>query len=194
MTLTLEDVKTRLGAAAGDWPDARISEVLKAERAAQRSRVDAPSPRPAELDDALLARVEHNLRTTDPDRDVVRVGVDAPGVRALEEPHNRRVPREQRAPDVRPGEVGEQPAPPISSSIAVLEAYVGDNSRRAAAILAAETDRARPRTSLVSHLEALVARDEDPDEDQVDATASPTTTAAATPATGTTATGSTPTA
>lgn len=84
----------------GDWDDERVAAVLAAERSAQRSVLDLPSPRPAEADEALLARVVHNL-TTSTSKSVERIGVQGDGVRELERPWSRR-----RAP-----QPPEDPAP-----------------------------------------------------------------------------------
>lgn len=89
--ITLEDVRKHLAdnKIEGDWDDERVSAVLAAEKAAQRSVLDLPSPRPTEADEALLRRVAHNLATST-SKDVERIGVLADGVRELEQPWSRR--------------------------------------------------------------------------------------------------------
>lgn len=101
--ITLDDVRAHFAESeiAGDWTDERVSAVLAAERSAQRSVLDLPSPRPAEADDALLRRVVHNL-TTSTAKDVERIGINADGVRDLERPWSRRREREEPSPEPTP--------------------------------------------------------------------------------------------
>ncbi|KRB73078.1 hypothetical protein ASE01_20090 [Nocardioides sp. Root190] len=89
--ITIEDTLKHLAenSIAGAWDDERVTAVLAAERAAQRSVLDLPSPRPAEADEALLARVVHNL-TTSTSKTVERIGVQGDGVRELEQRWSRR--------------------------------------------------------------------------------------------------------
>lgn len=73
----------------GEWPTETIAAVLAAERAAQKSVLNVPSPRPVDVDAALLARVVHNLATTDGEP-LARVGINGAGVRDLEAPFSKR--------------------------------------------------------------------------------------------------------
>ena len=94
--ITLEDVRDQLDAIAaldpasvGDWSDETVSAVLAAEHSAQRSVLNVPSPRPVEVDTALMLRVLHNLATTSGEP-LVRVGIHAEGVREIEAPYSKR--------------------------------------------------------------------------------------------------------
>lgn len=89
--ITLADVRKYLddNKIEGDWDDDRVSAVLAVEHGAQRSVLNIPSPRPAEVDDALLRRVAHNL-TTSTSGPVERIGVQGDGVRDLERPWSKR--------------------------------------------------------------------------------------------------------
>lgn len=88
--ITIEDVKKELGKAAEKYDDQAIGGVIAAEYAAQRSVLDIPSPRPAEIDQALLKRALHNLETYDGEQPVRRIGIQGDGVRELEKPWSRR--------------------------------------------------------------------------------------------------------
>lgn len=101
--ITLEDVRKHLAdnTIEGDWDDERVSTVLAAEKGAQRSVLDVPSPRPAQVDEALLRRVVHNL-VTSTSKDVERCGVHGEGVRELEEPWSRRKAQQEIEPSPKP--------------------------------------------------------------------------------------------
>lgn len=87
--ITISDVQEALIEADLDFPDDIVGRVLAAERGHQRSVLDIPSPRPADVDEALVERVVHNLRTTagEPLR---RIGHEAKTVGPLEAPYRRR--------------------------------------------------------------------------------------------------------
>ena len=91
--ITSENVREALP--DGDWSDETVAAVLAAEHSAQRSVLDLPSPRPEDADKALLARVVHNLTTTN-GSPLARVGIDGDGVRDLERPWSRRRAPERR--------------------------------------------------------------------------------------------------
>lgn len=88
--ITIEDVRKDIGKDAEQYDDQTIGAIIGAEYAAQRSILDIPSPRPAEVDQALLKRVAHNLETFKGEEPVRRVGVNADGVRELEREWSRR--------------------------------------------------------------------------------------------------------
>lgn len=88
--IALDDVKKHLGDDAGRWSDEAISAALAAEHSAQRSVTRWSGTRPAELDDALLRRVAHNLAENG-EKGGSRVGVNAPEVRDLEQAYGTRV-------------------------------------------------------------------------------------------------------
>lgn len=91
--INVEDVRKALP--EGEWSDETVAAVLAAEHSAQRSVLDLPSPRPEDADKALLARVVHNLTTTN-GSPLARVGIDGEGVRDLERPWSRRRAPERR--------------------------------------------------------------------------------------------------
>jgi hypothetical protein len=98
--ITLEDVRNMLAALdpaeVGDWSDETVSSVIAAESAHQRSMLNIPKSRPAELDESLMLRVLHNLATTNGEP-LKRVGIQAEGVRELERRWSRRQSREAKA-------------------------------------------------------------------------------------------------
>jgi hypothetical protein len=100
MSLSLADLKDKLpNALVADVPQDVLSAVLAAERTQQRSIVRGDSPRPSELDRALVARVRHNLEQGIPTdvADVARRGGASAEVRDLEAPFSRRVTAAARA-------------------------------------------------------------------------------------------------
>jgi len=121
--ITLEDVSEQLDAIAaldparvGDWSDETVSAVLAAEHAAQRSVLNVPSPRPVEVDMALMIRVLHNLATTNGDP-LVRVGVHAEGVREIEMPYSKRT-QGNAEPDPTPTRRGSKAAKKTAATTA----------------------------------------------------------------------------
>ena len=97
MSVSLDSVLADLPAElVSNATQERIAAVLAAEKAHQRSIVRPHSPRPAELDSALLARVRFNLETGDPAKDVARLGGACPEVLELEAPFRNRVPASDR--------------------------------------------------------------------------------------------------
>lgn len=87
--ITIEDAQTHLVSVPLEFPDETVAAVLAAEHAHQRSLVQVDGTRPAELDEALLRRVEVNLAATGGDPVTRGAGRDDQ-VRALEAPHARR--------------------------------------------------------------------------------------------------------
>ena len=92
--ITIEDIRTELGEGTRITKKA-VGAVLAAEHAQQRSVCNVPTPRPVELDDALLRRVMVNLEQTGGKAPVRRLGSTDDKVRALEAPYSRRSPRQQ---------------------------------------------------------------------------------------------------
>jgi hypothetical protein len=111
--ITISDVQEALKEQDLDFPDEVVGQVLAAEHGHQRSVLDIPSPRPAEVDEALTARVVHNLHTTggEPLR---RIGYQGDGVASLEAPYRVRAittePAEEPAPTTTAKKAAKRPA------------------------------------------------------------------------------------
>lgn len=97
---TAADVSVYLGANAGTWSMAEITDALGAERAAQRNRCGERALYPDDLRQALLRRVQRNLAmrrfplgmtTGDADSGPAMVPGRDPEVRRLEAPYRRLV-------------------------------------------------------------------------------------------------------
>ena len=96
MAVDLTAVKTYLGTAAGQWSDAELTRTLASEASAQSARVRALSPRPADLDEALLRRVSRNLAMRKvplgvavSEVEATRIGARDPEITRLEGPYKK---------------------------------------------------------------------------------------------------------
>lgn len=94
MAVDLTAVKAYLGTAATQWADPELTRTLAVETLAQSRRLRVPSPRPADLDEALLRRVSRNLALRKlplgiavSEIEATRVGARDPEITRLEGPY-----------------------------------------------------------------------------------------------------------